>query len=321
MECPRDGIYYLLIEHHPYQFDFLEMGYYTYANLFTEYNISIEEYIPPIQFTGIVDDYGIDADNDSYYDYLVIEAQVNVTEEGDYELDGDIYYWNETNGEWNWFGGEGNNTYFTKGIHNITIRFDGLRIYRMRYNGNFKIYLSLYQTSPWMYMDSMEYYTKQYNYSEFGDAIPPTIGDITYPSQIYAGFINITCNASDNVGVAEIWINITLPNGSYINASMKYCNGAYYYNASFDLEGTYSFYLYAKDVNGNGNTSAVMHFQIATKADINKDSHVNVLDLIIIGVHFGGQEGDERYIKEADLNNDGVINVLDMIIVAMHWTG
>jgi len=102
---------------------------------------------------------------------------------------------------------------------------------------------------------------------------------------------------------------------------MKYCNGTYYYNASFDLEGTYSFYFYAKDVNGNGNTSVVMHFQIAPKADLNNDSHVNVLDLIIIGMHFGSHKGDEKYMKEADLNNDGMINVLDMIIVAMHWTG
>ena len=54
---------------------------------------------------------------------------------------------------------------------------------------------------------------------------------------------------------------------------------------------------------------------------MNNDRKIDVLDLIIVAMHFGGYEGSTRYIKEADLNNDGVIDVLDLIIVAMHWTG
>ena len=51
------------------------------------------------------------------------------------------------------------------------------------------------------------------------------------------------------------------------------------------------------------------------------DGHVNVLDLIVIAMHFNAVEGSEEYTEEVDLNNDGEINVLDLIIVAMHWTG
>ncbi len=151
------------------------------------------------------------------------------------------------------------------------------------------------------------------------DIIPPTIANITFPFKSHT--FNITCVVGDNSGVAGVWINITLPNGSYVNASMNYCNGTYYFNASFDIEGNFSFYIYAIDVNGNGNKSNVMHFELYPKWDLDMNHHVNVLDLIIVAMHFGSHKGEAGYAKMADLNGDGEINVLDLIVVAMHWTG
>jgi len=55
------------------------------------------------------------------------------------------------------------------------------------------------------------------------------------------------------------------------------------------------------------------------REDLNHDNIVNILDLIMVAVHFGTHEGEENYAKEADLNNDGVINILDLIIVAQHF--
>ena len=55
--------------------------------------------------------------------------------------------------------------------------------------------------------------------------------------------------------------------------------------------------------------------------DLNHDGDVNVLDLIVVAMHFGSHEGEAGYAKMADLNGDGEINVLDLIAVAMHWTG
>jgi len=51
------------------------------------------------------------------------------------------------------------------------------------------------------------------------------------------------------------------------------------------------------------------------------DNRVNVLDLIIVAMHFGSHSGEENYDAAIDLNNDGEINVLDLIMVAMHWAG
>jgi len=102
---------------------------------------------------------------------------------------------------------------------------------------------------------------------------------------------------------------------------MQYCHGIYYFNASFDIEGNYSFRIYAIDTNGNANISMEKMFRVYPIWDINMDDHVNVLDLIMIAMHFGKHEGEEGYDKSVDLNNDGKINVLDLIIVAMHWTG
>ena len=53
--------------------------------------------------------------------------------------------------------------------------------------------------------------------------------------------------------------------------------------------------------------------------DVNIDEHVNVLDMVRWGNHWG-QTGAAHWIRE-DVNRDGAINVLDMIMIGQHWTG
>ena len=53
--------------------------------------------------------------------------------------------------------------------------------------------------------------------------------------------------------------------------------------------------------------------------DVNGDGHVNVLDLVLIGQHWG-ETGTPGWIPE-DVKVDGVINVLDMVLIGQHWTG
>jgi hypothetical protein len=51
--------------------------------------------------------------------------------------------------------------------------------------------------------------------------------------------------------------------------------------------------------------------------DVNGDGTVNVLDMILIGQHWG-ETGTPGWIPE-DVNRDGAINVLDMILIGQHW--
>ena len=150
------------------------------------------------------------------------------------------------------------------------------------------------------------------------DETPPAIENISFSLKAHI-FINISCIAVDASGVAEVWINVTLPNGNYINESMGF-DGKFYLNISL-RPGNYSFYIYAIDTNGNGNRSGTMHFKIYPRWDINMDDRTNILDLIIVAMHFGKHTGEEGYDGSVDLNDDGKIDVLDLIMVAMHWTG
>ena len=62
------------------------------------------------------------------------------------------------------------------------------------------------------------------------------------------GQVNISADVADNNTVSEVWINITYPGGSWINITMNKASGfAYYYNESYDSEGTYQFTIWAND--------------------------------------------------------------------------
>jgi hypothetical protein len=53
--------------------------------------------------------------------------------------------------------------------------------------------------------------------------------------------------------------------------------------------------------------------------DANLDESVNVLDMTLVGQHWG-ETGAPHWVRE-DVNRDGAINVLDMILIGQHWTG
>ncbi|MBN1189425.1 MAG: PQQ-binding-like beta-propeller repeat protein [Dehalococcoidales bacterium] len=51
--------------------------------------------------------------------------------------------------------------------------------------------------------------------------------------------------------------------------------------------------------------------------DVNQDGSINVLDMILVGNHFG-QTGTPGWLEE-DVNSDGDINVLDLILIGNHF--
>ena len=99
------------------------------------------------------------------------------------------------------------------------------------------------------------------------DAIPPEIKEVSaHPRLQYNnGYVNITCDVTDNVAVENTNVIITGPSGfTTVNHSMikiKETN-TYYYNTSYSIIGTYPFQIWAKDTSNNQNVSTTYIFEI-----------------------------------------------------------
>ncbi|HEC76453.1 MAG TPA: hypothetical protein ENI33_04250 [Thermoplasmatales archaeon] len=96
------------------------------------------------------------------------------------------------------------------------------------------------------------------------DAVKPEIKNIVDfpdPQQIDE-WVNISCVVTDNVGVAEVKINISYPNGLKINVTMSNVNNKYYYNESYHVAGFYTYFIWAIDSSGNINKSSTYTFAI-----------------------------------------------------------
>ena len=98
---------------------------------------------------------------------------------------------------------------------------------------------------------------------EIIDDVPPVITSVIYtPLQNKGREVNISCIVEDNVGVADVFLNVTYPNGNHINLSMNNTGNVYFCNRTYSYAGNYSFYIYAIDASGNGNKSGLYQFRI-----------------------------------------------------------
>jgi hypothetical protein len=79
--------------------------------------------------------------------------------------------------------------------------------------------------------------------------------------------------------------------------------------------------LIVGDVNGNLASITLNDGSVTVGpiclGDVNGDGHVNVLDMILVGQHWG-ETGTPGWIPE-DVNKDGVIDVLDLIVIGQNW--
>jgi hypothetical protein len=93
------------------------------------------------------------------------------------------------------------------------------------------------------------------------DTIKPDITNIMdYPDpQEIGGWVNITCDVSDNVAVDEVRVIITYPNGTIQDFPMM---GDYYFNQSYEQLGKYSYIIWANDTIGNEIESTRYSFRI-----------------------------------------------------------
>jgi hypothetical protein len=76
--------------------------------------------------------------------------------------------------------------------------------------------------------------------------------------------VNISVEVTDDIGVDSVWIIITFPNGTMINATMEEGpDNQYYYNGTFDSDGDYTYTVWARDESGNTNATEPSNFIIS----------------------------------------------------------
>ena len=101
------------------------------------------------------------------------------------------------------------------------------------------------------------------------EGLAPEITDVQVnpPIQEPTGYVNISCNVTDDIDVGLVIVNITYPNGSVSSMSMLNIFGTdiYYYNISYALRGIYTFFIWANDTDGNPNISKTFTFKIMSQ--------------------------------------------------------
>ncbi len=120
--------------------------------------------------------------------------------------------------------------------------------------------------------------TSQETFSIQAVVIPQIIKiDDTPDPQENGGYVNITAEVIDNVGVGEVWVNITYPNGSCVNTSMDHGIGdEWFFNTTYDDLNLYSYSIWAKDTGNNWNSTGPGTFTIQ---DTDPPSLTNLDDL------------------------------------------
>jgi hypothetical protein len=124
-----------------------------------------------------------------------------------------------------------------------------------------------------------------------------------------------------NTTIIATVTNITLTNGTSTTLTLKW-------NTTGFVKGTYTITAYVTPVPNEtyteDNTLNDGIVTVTKKGDVNGDDEVNVLDLILVAIHLGHENGDNHIpfsnewyqCMNTDINNDNDHNVLDLILVA-----
>jgi hypothetical protein len=158
----ENGPYYLDLEIRD------DFGNYLDYDTYTTNSYMYDEFQPPSAlFEPPHSDYGIDTDSDTFYNFLVVEVEVNVSSPGNYEIRGRLF-----DSLWNHIENRYNNTFLNTGIQTVELRFEGWRIYSNGDNGSYNVELRL-RDGSFITIDTDTYTTNSYTYDEFQR--PPAI--------------------------------------------------------------------------------------------------------------------------------------------------
>ena len=145
---------------------------------------------------------------------------------------------------------------------------------------------------------------------------PPVLSSIGNKSVNEGSLLSFTISATDPDGDTMTYSASNLPSGASFNAGTR----TFSWTPSYVQAGTYSavhFQVSDGSLTASEDIVVTVTEQYANW-DPNADGGSNVLDLIVVGQHWG-ETGTPGWIRP-DANGDGTISVLDSIVVGQHWS-
>ncbi|MFC1894166.1 dockerin type I domain-containing protein [Chloroflexota bacterium] len=106
-----------------------------------------------------------------------------------------------------------------------------------------------------------------------------------------------------------------MPDGANFDADTQ----TFSWTPRYDQAGVYTVHFEVSDGElADSEDIAITVVQLYEDWDVNGDGAANVLDMVLVGQHWG-ETGLTGWIRE-DANEDGTVNVLDMTVIGQHWT-
>jgi hypothetical protein len=128
--------------------------------------------------------------------------------------------------------------------------------------------------------------------------------------------LTFTITGSDPDGDALTYSVSNLPAGASFNAATH----TFTWTPNYAQAGTYSNIRFQVS-DGTLTASEAITITVAQPYadwDTNHDNAVNVLDMVLLGQHWG-ETGSIAW-RQEDISVDGTVNVLDAILIGQHWT-
>jgi hypothetical protein len=128
--------------------------------------------------------------------------------------------------------------------------------------------------------------------------------------------LSFTITADDPDGDTLYYSAANLPDGSAFDADTQ----TFTWAPRYDQAGIYSIRFEVTDGEYTDSEDIIITVvQFSENWDVNGDTESNILDMVLVGQHWG-ESGLTGWILE-DTNEDGTVDILDLIIIGQNWTG
>ena len=125
----------------------------------------------------------------------------------------------------------------------------------------------------------------------------------------------LTFAATDPDNDSLIYSAFNLPEGASFDPNTQ----TFSWTPRYDQAGVYTVHFEVSDgVLSDAEEVTITVVQTNEDGDVNGDGAANVLDMVLVGQHWG-ETGLTGWIRE-DANEDGTVNVLDMIVIGQRWS-